>query len=128
LAKNTSPLPRQHQRHALAGDGLLEHAADAAGTLVLEVDLALEGDHRALAGHHVAVEGDPEHAGALQGEGLARGDLKIAAEQIAPHLDHLLARAPGLGTRTPDRGRCPASSPDRPRRCAAAAGLLDSGP
>jgi hypothetical protein len=30
-----------HQRHALAGDGLLEHAADAARPLVLEVDLSL---------------------------------------------------------------------------------------
>src|SRR4029453_6435967 len=75
-----------HQRHALAGDRLLENPPDTARALVLEVDLALEGDHRALAGHHLPVKGDPQHARVLQGEGLARGRLQVAAEQLAAHL------------------------------------------
>jgi hypothetical protein len=52
----------------------------------LEVDLALVGDHRPLAGHHLAVEGDPQHARVLEGEDLARGGhLEVAAEQLTAH-------------------------------------------
>src|SRR5215216_4750133 len=88
--EHVAPAPAAHQGHALAGDGLLEHAADAARALVLEVDLALVGDHRPLAGHHLAVQGDPEHARVLQGEGLPWGGrLEVPAEQLTAHRTQL---------------------------------------
>jgi hypothetical protein len=90
-----------HQGHALAGDGLLEHAAQTARSLVLEVDLALEGDHRPLAGHHLAVQGDPQHARVLQGERVARGGLEVPAEQLASHRDLLAWDGPGHSYRRP---------------------------
>jgi hypothetical protein len=109
-----------HQRHALAGQGLLDEPADAARALVLEVDLALVGDHGALAGHHLAVQGDPEHPWVLQGEGVVRAGLEVLAEQVAAHPHHLLARE-RTGALVPEAGGDvqhprPCSVPLRTRR------------
>lgn len=56
----------RHQRHALAGELLLEVLADAARALGLEADVALVGDHRALPGEALARQLDLEHLRVLQ--------------------------------------------------------------
>jgi hypothetical protein len=65
-----------HQGHALAGEGLLEHLGDAAAALVVEVDLALVGDHRPLLGVEEAAgtgEIDLEHPPVLEHEAAGLG-------------------------------------------------------
>jgi hypothetical protein len=67
-----------HQRHALAGQLLLEELADAAGAERLELHLPLVGDHRPDAGHEVAVQFNLEQLGVLEPEpGLGRLLLEV---------------------------------------------------
>jgi hypothetical protein len=74
-----------HQRHALAGEGLLQELPHPSRALVGEVDLALVRDHRTLSRHHLPVERDPEHARVLQREPVGAGGLEVRAEQFAAH-------------------------------------------
>src|SRR6187200_2465834 len=80
-AKKTSPWPE-----TLTGEGLLEELPHSAGALVGEIDLALVGDHRSLARHHLTVERHPQHAGVLQREALGSSRLEVRAEQVAAHV------------------------------------------
>jgi hypothetical protein len=54
---------------------------------VVELQVALEGDHRALGRQHVGPEGDPEHLAVLQGEPLpAVRDLEVdLVEELTVH-------------------------------------------
>ena len=55
-----------HEVAALVGQGLLDHAAQAPGALVGEVDTALVGDHRPLSGDHLGAHDHPEHFRGLE--------------------------------------------------------------
>jgi hypothetical protein len=55
-----------HQRHALAGERLLEEPLHAAGTLERELDRTLVGGHRALPCEHFAVQQNLDQPGVLQ--------------------------------------------------------------
>ena len=94
-----------HERHALAGERLLEEPADAAGALVGERHVALVGDHRALPGEHLAVEPDLEHPRVLQRHRLVAGALEVLAEQVAAHGPDRTAPERPRGTR--DSGAVP---------------------
>ena len=59
-----------HEVAALVGQGLLDHAAQAPGALVGEVDIALVGDHRSLRGDHLGAHDHPEHLRGLEGPAL----------------------------------------------------------
>ena len=76
-----------HQRHALAGELLLQELADAAGTKRLELHLALVRDHRADPGHELAVQLRLEQFGVLQPQaGLGRLLLEVlGGKKIAAH-------------------------------------------
>ena len=78
-----------HQRHAFAGQMLLDELADAAGALPLELDISLVGHHGALPHHHLAVERDLQHLAVLQLHarlrGLGLGILR--GKQVAAHGD-----------------------------------------
>ena len=54
-----------HEGHALAGDGALEEVSDALA-LHLELEVAPERDHRALAGQDLTVHGVLDALGVLQ--------------------------------------------------------------
>ena len=76
LARNTSPVPlRSHQPQALAGGGLL-HQARPSRRPCARSDVALVGDHRAVAGHHRrGRQLDLDQVRVLEGECLAGLDL-----------------------------------------------------
>jgi hypothetical protein len=64
-----------HERHPFAGQLLLEPLARAARAERLEFHLTLVGDHRAGAGHRLAVQLDLEHFGVLQDKARGGGFL-----------------------------------------------------
>ena len=70
-----------HGGDALTGELLLEHLADAARALVVEVGLALVGDHRALPRRDGAVELDLEHLRVLQTRTGRRTRLSVLAKR-----------------------------------------------
>src|SRR5690606_12076935 len=60
-------------------------APDPAGTLCLEVQFALIGDHRSGPGHHLAVDPDLDHLAALLLDAEAVDLGVTGVEQIALH-------------------------------------------
>lgn len=73
--------PDAHQRRPLAGDHLLEEFPDSAGALVVELHLALEGDHRALPGQCLPLQLHAQHLGVLQNEVTGQLSLIQVAEE-----------------------------------------------
>jgi hypothetical protein len=86
-----------HQLGALAGDRLLRHPLQAAGAGVLELDIALVGDHRAqLRLDRLPLEPDLEHLGPLHGERLvARRLLELLEGSFDRHCDLLVIKSSG---------------------------------
>ena len=77
-----------HQPQRFAGGGLLEHPAESAA-LVLEVHVALVGDHRAVARHHRGLgQLDLQQPRVLERERLPGLDLCVAIERCA-HVRHV---------------------------------------
>jgi hypothetical protein len=75
-----------HQRRVLVRERPADELADAAGTLVVERDLALVGDHHALDREHVRAERRPHHLAVLLHPPLTGLDLGVrGVEQVAAH-------------------------------------------
>ena len=94
-----------HEVAALVGQGLLDHAAQAPGALVGEVDIALVGDHRPLSGDHLGAHDHPEHFLGLEDPAL--GGLLLLKRLVEDGAAHDGAFPVGNDNRRMVQGRSP---------------------
>jgi hypothetical protein len=109
LGEEHLPLPGDpHQRRVLGGERPLHKLAEAAGALMVEGDLSLEGHHGALGGQHVGAKGHLEHLAALLDEAFLGLDLVVGlCKQVTTHAGILAYGQESLGGNTSSRATWP---------------------